>query len=688
MGTDLPNGWLEVDLAKLVDYKKGKKPRTLEKSFFKTGLPYLDIKAIETGVDHYFADEESSNLTSEDDIVVVWDGARAGWVGKSREGALGSTLMSLKPKIDRNYLYRFLQTQFEYIQANHRGTGIPHVDPDIFWSIKVPVAPFAEQHRIVAKLEEAMEKIDRSRARLERIPQILKRFRQSVLAAAVSGKLTEEWRSRNRAAKPAKAHIEELISQRRTKNPKVKLNLSAIEIHAENSPTTWHWTRLLNIADVIGGVTKGRKFNGKKTITLPYLRVANVQDGFLDLGEIKKIEVLPEDRQKYLLIDGDILFTEGGDRDKLGRGSVWNNEINDCIHQNHIFRARVNTDFVLPKYLSLFTKSDSARSYFFENASQTVNLASINLTSLANVPILVPPIQEQHEIVRHVESLYSKTDKIVSRYAQALLHVDKLEASLLARAFRGELVLQNDKDESAPELLERLKLGRRELIASTKSRAQHGDGHKENTLESNNFSKRKVLATYIINQSLSDQQFGDTKFEKLLHLCDYHAIKRHLGQRYYQQAAGPYDNSFTRTYFIQVGKSKWFNRKRQGTQFAFSRGVNHSKSLTMYDYFSSEELRRVDMLIAYFKKYSYEQPEIISTLYAVWNNRIIKNLPVDDELLKADFLEWDSKKAKYKDRLTPALAWMRKEGIVPDGWGKLVERSKSRKKSKGKYAKG
>jgi type I restriction enzyme S subunit len=143
-------------------------------------------------------------------------------------------------------------------------------------------------------------------------------------------------------------------------------------------PDSWTWRRLSDVCQVKGGVTKGRKLSGKETIMLPYLRVANVQDGFLDLTEIKKIEVLQEDLEKYRLKDGDVLFTEGGDRDKLGRGSVWRGEISDCIHQNHIFRARVLSKEVTANFISLVSKSDFSKGYFFDNASQTVLFFTIN----------------------------------------------------------------------------------------------------------------------------------------------------------------------------------------------------------------------------------------------------------------------------------------------------------------------
>ena len=225
-------------------------------------------------------------------------------------------------------------------------------------------------------------------------------------------------------------------------------------------PDTWVWKQLSAIANVKGGVTKGRRFNGKKTIFLPYLRVANVQDGYLDLTEIKQIEVLPEDKVKYAMKSGDLLFTEGGDRDKLGRGTVWRGKVQDCIHQNHIFRVRLKTGEAIPDYVSITTKSDFSKHYFFENASQTVNLASINIRTLSALPLPIPPLPEQHEIVRRVEALFKKADEIEVRYKKAKAFVDKLTQSILAKAFRGELVPQDPNDEPASVLLERIKVER------------------------------------------------------------------------------------------------------------------------------------------------------------------------------------------------------------------------------------
>ncbi|MFN7339271.1 MAG: restriction endonuclease subunit S, partial [bacterium] len=206
-------------------------------------------------------------------------------------------------------------------------------------------------------------------------------------------------------------------------------------------PNGWMWVKLGNLCDIIGGVTKGRKLEGKNTISLPYLRVANVQDGYLDLSVIKYIEVLPEDLEKYRLVSGDILYTEGGDRDKLGRGTIWRNEISDCIHQNHVFRARTFQQLIKSLYISYFSQTQTARNHFFKHGKQTVNLASINMTVLSNLPIVLCSTVEQKLILDEIESRLSVCDQLEATLTENLDKAEALRQSILKRAFEGKLVL-------------------------------------------------------------------------------------------------------------------------------------------------------------------------------------------------------------------------------------------------------
>jgi type I restriction enzyme, S subunit len=189
------------------------------------------------------------------------------------------------------------------------------------------------------------------------------------------------------------------------------------------------------VADVVSGVTKGRKLAGKSTRIVPYLAVANVQDMSLALANVKRIEATDEEIARYRLRWGDLLLTEGGDPDKLGRGCLWRDELPECIHQNHIFRVRVSDDRVLPLFLNWLLGSERGKRYFFRAAKQTTGIASINMTQLRGFPLLLPPVAIQ----RTFEDQLATIESLRIAHGASLAHLDALFASLQHRAFRGEL---------------------------------------------------------------------------------------------------------------------------------------------------------------------------------------------------------------------------------------------------------
>jgi type I restriction enzyme S subunit len=169
-------------------------------------------------------------------------------------------------------------------------------------------------------------------------------------------------------------------------------------------PGSWKLGQLGDYALVQGGVTKGKKAEGTM-VERPYLRVANVQDGYLDLRDIKSISLRSDEVERYLLRDGDVLVTEGGDFDKLGRGYIWRNQIEGCVHQNHVFAVRPDQTFLLPDFLSYLFQSPYGKAYFLTVAHKTTNLASINSTKLKEFPVLLPELGEQRQISAIVHAL-------------------------------------------------------------------------------------------------------------------------------------------------------------------------------------------------------------------------------------------------------------------------------------------
>ena len=230
-------------------------------------------------------------------------------------------------------------------------------------------------------------------------------------------------------------------------------------------PHGWQCTTLREIAEIIGGVTKDTKKSlGQGFREVPYLRVANVQRGRLDLTEMKLISASEADIQKLKLLPGDILLNEGGDRDKLGRGWIWQGQLPLCIHQNHVFRARLSSRDIDPLYVAHFTNS-MAQAYFAEQGSQTTNLASISLTKLGSLPIWLPPSKEQTRIVAKLEELLSDLDAGVAELKAAQKKLAQYRQSLLKAAVEGALTAewrkQNTPAETGAQLLQRVLTARR-----------------------------------------------------------------------------------------------------------------------------------------------------------------------------------------------------------------------------------
>ncbi|MFB0843378.1 restriction endonuclease subunit S [Paenibacillus oleatilyticus] len=465
-------GWSSVKLGQFVISEKGKKPKKLVKENNDNySIPYVNIQAFEKNIIEEYTDGEGCVICDEDDFLMVWDGSRSGFVGRAIYGAVGSTLVKINfPGISNLYAYYFLKSKFIEINTRAKGTGTPHVDPNLLWNYNFPIAPLNEQKRIVDKIEELFSELDYGIETLKNIQQQLKVYRQTVLKWAYEGKLTEKWRKGQNDLETGNQLLEQIGNDfEKTKNTKVKnQNMTEEELNElPELPITWSSAKLNFLANIIGGVTKGRDFKNKHTIMIPYLRVANVQDGYLDLKEIKEIEIVETEKSKYLLKENDILYTEGGDKDKLGRGTIWKGQVKDCIHQNHVFRARLNSELISPKYIAYYSQTKLAKNYFYKNAKQTVNLASINMTVLSNLVIPIPSQLEQIKIVEEIESRFSICEKLEEAINLSLKQADQLRQSIFQKAFEGKLVPQDPNDEPVELLLERIRKMREEHYSST-----------------------------------------------------------------------------------------------------------------------------------------------------------------------------------------------------------------------------
>jgi type I restriction enzyme S subunit len=188
---------------------------------------------------------------------------------------------------------------------------------------------------------------------------------------------------------------------------------------------------LEELCDLCSGITKGRKIGSTVTVEVPYMAVANVQDGSLKLDNVKTIEATHEEIHRYRLLPGDLWLTEGGDPDKLGRGAIWNGEITSCIHQNHIFRARKASEYVDMEYLAHLVSSPYGKRYFLRQSKQTTGIASINMGQLKRFPVPLPPLEEQ----RRIAAILDKATALEDLSAKQSRLLEEAEKHLFLECF-------------------------------------------------------------------------------------------------------------------------------------------------------------------------------------------------------------------------------------------------------------
>lgn len=193
----------------------------------------------------------------------------------------------------------------------------------------------------------------------------------------------------------------------------------------------WKKQALDSLADVVSGITKGRKTKEPQLIEVPYMAVSNVKDGYIDWTTVKTIQATQQEIEQYRLLPDDVLMTEGGDPDKLGRGAILKEPLQNCIHQNHIFRVRLNESLILPAFFEEYLKHQKAKRYFLGCAKQTTGIASINMRQLKALPVLLPPLELQEQFAAFVE----QTDKSKVAVQKALDEAQLLFDSLMQKYF-------------------------------------------------------------------------------------------------------------------------------------------------------------------------------------------------------------------------------------------------------------
>ncbi len=488
--------WIEVELGEICNHSKGKKPKVLEKSYtVDTPLPYINIKAFEKGIFDEYTDGEKCNICEDGDLLMVWDGARAGFTGRAKKGAIGSTLMKIEPKneIDKTYMFYYLLSLYTKLNTNPRGVGIPHVEPRLLWNSTFLLPSKTIQRAIVSKIESLFSDLDKGIADLNLAKEQLKIYRQAVLKKAFEGELTKEWREQQTNLPTAEELLKQIKQERQNHyeqqleeweqavkvweehgkkgkklgKPKHLKEISKLK-QSENLPKVWLLSNLEQIGYWTGGGTPSKAIkkyweNGHVLwITSKDMKTKYLIDS---QNKITK-ESIDESSAKFIIENSILVVLRSGILRRILPIGI--NKVQCTVNQDlqALTPFSISPEFI---YWYLFSNEFDIRHHC---AKDGTTVESVEATLLKQYVISVCSKQEQHQIVREIESRLSVCDKVEQSIAEALEKSEALRQSILKKAFEGKLlsVAEIEKCKQAPDyepasvLLQRIKQSRTEKV--------------------------------------------------------------------------------------------------------------------------------------------------------------------------------------------------------------------------------
>lgn len=407
--SELPKGWERIQLSSLGKIVTGKTPPKKESQAFDGEIPFIKPGDIQNKGAVLSSTETISEFGKTfvhtipaDSIVVTCIGnlGRAGLTIK--ESATNQQINSVIPNgsVNPRYLYYYILTMRDWLEQQSSATTVAIVNKKKFSSMPVVLAPLEEQKRIADKLDSVLAKVEAAQARLDKIPSILKRFRQSVLAAATSGELAKDFRGNNEFGKVV--CIGDLTS------------------------------------DIKYGTSKKCDYNNELT---PVLRIPNISNGVVEPSDMKYAEFDEKEFEKLRLKTGDILIIRSnGSVDLVGKSALISEEYNGFLYAGYLIRLRLpNYENALPAYINIALQSPQVRKVIELNARSTSGVNNINSKELASLSFPLPAVQEQNEIIARVSKLLGKAEKMERKYLSGKASLDSLTQSILSKAFSGKL---------------------------------------------------------------------------------------------------------------------------------------------------------------------------------------------------------------------------------------------------------
>lgn len=490
----LPEGWVWVKLREICDLVNGRAFKQSEWS--SKGLPIIRIQNLNNvDADFNCCDFEVENkyLVDDNQLLFAWSGTPGTSFGahiwKRGKAVLNQHIFKVEINEDNInkifFMYLLNNNVSEYVRKAHGTAGLAHITKNKFENSLIPLPPLAEQHRIVEKLEALLTQVDTSKDHLARVPPLIKRFRQSVLASACSGRLTEDWRRENTDVEPVIVAIENIkirrLAEATTSSQKKKINEMYMVKESKNSdklPENWKYVNLEKLSESLQyGTSKKSTPTGK----VPVLRMGNLQESRISWDDLVYTSD-DGDIKKYNLEPNTVLFNRTNSPELVGKTAIYRGE-RPAIFAGYLIRVK-NYKELDSEYLNYCLNTIYAQEYYARVKTDGVSQSNINAQKLGKFEVPFCPLPEQHAIVRRVEELFHFASDVEERVANATAHTDRLTQSILAKAFRGELVPQDPNDESATVLLERIKKERSEIEKKKKAKKMKKNGKRkiENTV--------------------------------------------------------------------------------------------------------------------------------------------------------------------------------------------------------------
>jgi len=444
MGRTDANTWPAVKLGEIAEFIMGQAPPGDASNF--DGRGTIFVKAGEFGPLRPIVREwttEPLRYANTGDVLICVVGATAGKLNLGIDCAIGRSVAAIRPNARTfgRFIYLQLLPKVLDLRAGSTGSAQGVINRKMLESIEVVLPPIAEQRRIVAEIEKQFTRLDAGIAALRRVQANLKRYRASVLKAACEGRLVpteaELAKAEDRKYETGEELLARILAERRKNwqgRGKYKVPGAPATANLASLPEGWAWARLEQLGVTYGGLTKNPK-RAKLPNQLPYLRVANVYANELRLDDIEQIGVAASELDKLLVRKGDLLIVEGnGSRNQIGRLAIWDGSIETCVHQNHLIKVRLQ-DESMSKWILYWLQSPNGRHFVELVASSTSGLYTLSVNKVGDLPIPLPPLNEQLRIVAEVERRLSIVEELEGVASSNLQRAVRLRRSILQRAF-------------------------------------------------------------------------------------------------------------------------------------------------------------------------------------------------------------------------------------------------------------